>query len=143
MIKMTFQVAEREMLDTIHALEMDTHQKIRHVLEAIGTETIAFLRSLTENMADPIRPGEGQRRKHPGNWADITGNLANAYAHRVVEIVGGWSLELSNSMDYAVYLEARDGMFVLKGVTEQHGPVEQALRKVVARIAPDWTVTNG
>lgn len=55
----------------------------RRALDAAGTEEVNFLRSLTSTMRPPVKAGEGMRRAHPGNWADITGNLKAAYTHEV------------------------------------------------------------
>lgn len=129
-------------IDAVAALEADAGQKIRAILEYIGIQTVAYLRSLTDKVAPPIRRGDPPRRRHPGYWADRSGALAAAYAAPRVDSVGlgSWRLELSNSMEYAAALEARDGYFVLSGVADRGGPVEEALRKAVARIAPDWRV---
>lgn len=83
---------------------------------------------------------EGSRRAHPGHWADRSGQLALSYASEVVEDGDSIILVLSNSAEYAVYVEAHDGFFVLSGVLEDGGPVEQAFRAVAARLAPDWEI---
>jgi hypothetical protein len=113
------------------------------ILDAVGAETVAFLRSLTSEMQPPAKPGEPARAAHPGGWADITGQLANAYAWDVSTDGDGVRLVLSNNMEYAAALDAKDGYFVLSGVTEPGGPVEAALRRVVAMVAPDWEVRYG
>jgi len=38
-----------------------------------------ILRDTGVKMQPPVKKGEGPRAAHPGNWADITGNLASAY----------------------------------------------------------------
>jgi hypothetical protein len=116
--------------------------QIQLMLEAVGAEVIAYLRSLTAEMRPPTRPGEGERSAHPGHWADVTGNLSNAYGWRVESTGDGYTLVLFNTMDYAVYLEAKEGFFVLRGITDNDGPVEQAIRNAAARIAPEWRVVN-
>jgi hypothetical protein len=35
-------------------------------------------------------------------------------------------------------VEARDGYFVVSGVTAAGGPVDRALREAIAEIAPGW-----
>lgn len=138
-----FQVLEPENLDQIADLEVELDQKIRMLLEAIAIETIAYLRSLTTEMRPPAKPGEPSRFAHPGGWADVTGQLANSYGWAVRKAGIAWELELRNDAGHAIYLEEREGYFVLRGVTEPGGPVEQALRAVIARIAPDWEVDDG
>jgi len=60
-----------------------------------------------------------------------------------VRLPNGAVLTLSNSMGYAGTLEKRDGYYVLKGVTDPGGPLEQELRAAIARIAPSWRVVSG
>ena len=123
-------------------VERDTSEKIRQLLEAVGILTVAFLRSFTSETRPPVRGANTPRPAHPGHWADISGHLALSYDKEVKQSEGGgWLLELSNSAEYAAALEARDGFFVLSGVTDRGGPVEEAVRRAVAQVAPDWTVT--
>jgi hypothetical protein len=133
----------------IEVLAIDAAEKMALVAEAIGVETIAYFRSLTNEMRPPARvPGTkattGVRRAHPGHWADVTGQLAASYDHEV-ERVGKAEvvLSLKNYAEYAAHLEARDGFFVLSGVTDPGGPVEQALRRAVAKHAPGWEIRRG
>ena len=133
----------------IERLALDAHAKMYLVAEAIGVETIAYLRSLTSEMRPPARvPGTktvtGVRRAHPGHWADVTGQLAASYDHEVQRI--GRSevvLSLMNHAEYAAHLERRDGYYVLSGVTDPGGPVEQALIRAVQKHAPGWEVRRG
>lgn len=56
-------------------------------LDAAGFEEVDWLRSHTAEMRPPaVKPNgdlTGPRPAHPGGWADITGQLANSYGHRV------------------------------------------------------------
>lgn len=52
---------------------------IENVLEATGSEEVSHQRDLTGEMRPAVRSGEGERQAHPGHWADISGNLSNAY----------------------------------------------------------------
>jgi hypothetical protein len=139
-------------------------QTLEDVAEAVGALTIAYLRSLTNEMRPPIgaqrrmgllglgrgqqgpreaieymsRGKGGPRPAHPGHWADVTGQLALSYSYEVRRTFGGIELVLKNNAEYAMALEAHDGYFVLTGVTEPGGPAEQALRRAVAEIAPGW-----
>lgn len=63
--------------------QMMTDENVEHVLDATGFEEVNFLRSYTSTMRPPVKPGEGDRRAHPGGWSDVTGNLAGAYTHQV------------------------------------------------------------
>lgn len=57
----------------------DAH--IVKALDAAGYDYIGFLQSLTASMAPPVKDVEGDRRKHPGGWADVSRNLANSFIH--------------------------------------------------------------
>jgi hypothetical protein len=112
-------------------------------LEATGIKTVEFLRSFTSEVRPPKRGATEPRPAHPGHWADVSSHLALSYGSHVEHgEQGGYRLVMTNSAEYAAALEARDGFFVLSGVTERGGPVEMALREAVASIAPDWTVVN-
>ncbi|HYC31116.1 MAG TPA: hypothetical protein VEB59_02450 [Gemmatimonadales bacterium] len=131
-------------LDQVVAnIALDTMAKLELVLQQVGQETIDYLRSLTDEMRPPARAGEPQRQAHPGHWADVTSQLANSYRWEVQRTGDSLRLRLANDAEHAVYLEQRDGFFVLSGVTEPGGPVETALRAVVARLAPEMTVVLG
>ena len=139
---LSLQVNSDGFAQAIRALRVSEMERAKMVLDSAGIDTVAFLRSLTTEMRPPVRSSEGPRQAHPGHWADITGNLAGAYDARAILIAGGAMLILSNSMEYAGILEKRDGFFVLRGVTDPGGPLEQELRAAIARIAPSWRVVN-
>ena len=162
MIDFTLEMEDAEFLRELDELEMEVVQKLLHVFDQVGWETISFLRSLTGDVRPPVRPGEPFRRAHPGGWADVTSNLANAYRFELW--AGGhkvrWSTEgpqptlegriprtlpraaeirlgFFNGMEYAAHLEIRDGYWVIREITEAGGPVVRAVREVITRIAPD------
>lgn len=137
-------VSKPDWQQAIREMVADAETKARKVLESVGIETIAYLRTLTDEMRPPAKPGEGERHAHPGHWADVSGQLALSYAWDVVGLPGyGARLTLSNSAEYAAWLEARDGFFVLSGVTDPGGPLDEALRHAIAAIAPDWELEVG
>jgi hypothetical protein len=83
-MKWTADYDPRELVESLNGLVLDQAGRgMLFALEALGIQTIAFLRSLTNEMRPPVRAGEGARHAHPGHWSDITGILANSY---------GWSL---------------------------------------------------
>lgn len=125
----------------LRALEMDAHEKLRLLLDMVGRQTVDYLRSLTGEMRPPARRGGANRQAHPGHWADVTGQLANSYEYDVEARADGATLTLRNGAEYAAELEAREGFFVLSGVTEPGGPVDTALRRVIPQVAPGWTVS--
>lgn len=121
------------------ALKVSTKEKSRLLLQAIGIEVIAYLRSLTAELRSPASGRSNMRQAHPGHWADITGQLAGSYSWQVVDMGLGVALVLRNTAEYAIWLELREGFFVLRGVTEPGGPVQQAIDKVLPQIAPGWS----
>jgi hypothetical protein len=125
----TLSVRQPDWQKAVQEIALSEDDMIRLVLEQVGKETVAYLKGLT---------------KEERGWASITGHLAASYQAPVVtKIKDGWRLTLANTAYYAVFLEARDGMFVLSGVTDPGGPVEKALIDVCQKIAPDWTVVAG
>src|SRR5512138_1323271 len=123
-------------------LKVSVEEKLRLMAEDIKLQVIAYLKSLTTEVRGPARKRNGEwtgpRRAHPGHWADVESVLVNSYGGEVTTAPGCVTLVLYNTAEYAVYLDVRMGYFVLRGVTEPGGPVEQAFRLVLQRIAPDW-----
>lgn len=111
-----------------------TKQKAVYAAHVVGVLTVAHLRSLTDEMRPPARSGEGERRAHPGGWADVRGTLALSYDYKVVATERGANLILINTAGYAVYLELMDGFYVLSGVHEPGGPVDTILREHAEKI---------
>lgn len=160
MIGFELQISDEDFIRELALLELDVASKLLLTMEQAGWEVITYLRSLTGETRPAARPGEPRRRAHPGGWADITGNLANAYRFELY--AGGklvrWTtdgpaptlqgsiptaprfpleLKFINSMEYAAALEAKDGYWVITEITGAGGPVASALRKVLGRIAPE------
>ncbi len=138
----TIAAAEPAFLDEVIAnVALDALTKLELTLEQVGQETVDYLRSLVagtvEGWPDPDGPG---RQPHPGGWADRTTVLAASYGYEVERGDGSVTLRLYNTAEYAFWVEVMDGYFVLSGVTDPGGPVEQAFRAVAARLAPDMVV---
>lgn len=131
---MHFEFEDLEWEALLEQPEREAVERGRLLLEAAGAETISYLRSLTAEMQPPVRRSEGPRAAHPGHWADITGDLARGYGYAVEKDAEGATLRLWNGVEYAAALEAKDGYFVLRGVTESGGPLEGALRRTAARL---------
>lgn len=134
MIKVDFSIDEESWREEFLALEMDVAEKVERMLHVTGQEAVAFLRSLTNKMQPPVGAGEAWRRAHPGGWADVTGALALGYGYEVLVFGNlsapeGWGLLMKNTMEYAVYLEDRNGYWVLSGITDPGAPLEVALRR--------------
>lgn len=90
----------------------------------VGFKTVDYLRSYTDELRPPAKVGDGPRFAHPGHWGDVTNNLKNAHGHEV--IVNGHVVEVKiyNNMEYARYLDDREGFSVVS-VAFDDGTVEQ------------------
>lgn len=158
--RMKLSVDKTRWRDAWKEAEGDLRWKSALLLETVGVEAVSYLRSLTDETQPSVRTGGLRRRAHPGGWADVTGQLAASYYFAVT--VGGkrivWTepnkpgddnivtqggvprklppgrlaLVLGNMAEHAVYLEARDGYYVLTGVTEEAGPIVSAIRRAAA-----------
>jgi hypothetical protein len=135
-----FSVRKPDVQKAVADLKVSIEEKARLVLEAVGVEVIAYLKSITDERRPPARGGLAERFAHPGHWADVTGILANSYGWEIVKIPGGWRLVLYNTAEYAIHLEHKEGFFVLSGVADPGGPVEEAVAEVVPRVAPGMRV---
>lgn len=79
MFDITLEVEDEDFLRELAATEIDVAKAMALTMDRLGWEVIAFLRSLGHGTQPPARPGEPNRSAHPGQWSDVTGNLANAY----------------------------------------------------------------
>lgn len=138
---LTLQAVEPDVLSAVKKLQLDASRKLELLADMIGADVIAYLRSLTSELRPPAPGKHDPRQAHPGHWADVKGQLAGAYGYEVerrsdAEV----ALILKNGSEHALWLEIKEGFFVLRGVAERNGPVAQALRKVIAAVAPGWQV---
>ena len=118
----------------LEARVRDFSPTVEEILHLVGERTVEHLRSYT---------GEQNRRGrplHPGGWADRTYRLRESFYSKVRKEDGALVLEIGNTAPHAHLVEARDGMFVVRGVAEPGGPVRRGLAKAVAELAPDWVV---
>lgn len=142
---------------------MDLLERIFHM---VGQETVDYLKSYTDELRPPVRRGAsalsrvqkavtaanraarrrltsvpvGDRPAHPGHWADISHELKNSYGYRVVRTGESIQLIIFNTSGHALYVEAMDGYFVLKGITDADGPLFHKLRAILAQNAPGWRI---
>jgi hypothetical protein len=111
----------------MRGLDKATEDQALRVMEGVGSALLAWFQGLTEEER---------------GWATITGELARGYAFEVTKILDGARLTLRNDVEHAVYLEARDGFFILTGVADPGGPLEEKLVEVCAKIAPEFRVVR-
>lgn len=98
-------------------------KRAERIGEVVGRKTVDYLKSYTEEIRPPAKTGDGPRFAHPGHWADVTNNLKNAHQFQV--LVNGHIVEVKvyNNMEYARYLDDREGFSVV-GVAFDDGSVE-------------------
>ena len=77
------QMVRRELAAAIEAGLPLTDRTIVNALDAAGFKYVKWLLRKTGGTQPPVRAGEGPRTARQGGWADVTGNLASGYRHRV------------------------------------------------------------
>lgn len=126
----------------LRKLQRESEAQLVAVLHRVGQRTIEILQGYAFDMeARPVKKGRKRldtRPRHPGGWADKSGKLAESYGYEVVAVRNGVALTILNTDRKATLIEARDGYFVVSGVTEAGGPVDRALREAIAELAPGW-----
>ena len=164
MAQVSFQVERAEWQEAVRNAIPQGTRLLAQVLEMIGWETVSWLRSHTDKMRPPIRKGLAERPAHPGEWADVSGDLARAYRFEIwaglnrvrwsaegeavtvrgviprqIEPTAGLTLFIVNSWAYAAALEAKNGYWVVSGVGDENSPVFRALYAAIAAM-PEWTI---
>jgi len=111
-------------------------------LDEIGRRVVAKLQSHTQERRPPARRGGANRYAHPGHWADVTGALASQFGYKVDRARGKNTLTIYNTdrEGYGAILEQREGFFVLRGIDQPGGLVDQIMRQVVREVTT-WTIT--
>lgn len=160
MIQLTVNSEDPDWRKMIEDLESDFASQAYLLLDSVGREVIEHLKSYTGHTKPAVGAryewgsASGKRMRgpqitradrpvHPGGWADISFDLMNSYAYEVTKLENGAELALLNTSDHAIFLELRNGYFVLSGITEAGGPVDLALRRAVAIFMPGATIDMG
>lgn len=94
----------------------------RTILDQVGRETVAWLK-------DTVAGGIG-------GWQNRTGELRDSYGYRIE----GGRLVVFNDAGHAIHVEQMEGLFVLTGIDEPGGPMEQALKRAVQQHLPGFKV---
>jgi hypothetical protein len=124
-------------------VEKDVESKLGEVADFVGKYAVEWLRGYTGQLRPPRREGEPLRPARRGGWADENGFLVSEYRYEVSHARGQVTLTLFNDADFAAELELMEGYFVLSGVTDPGGPIEDALRAALAAIAPEYEIRHG
>lgn len=150
-----------DVVEMIASIEANSTDTIRAVLEFVRKDVLYFLKSYT----NVERPPTGYQRKftldkesrrikvpksdrtgwrpaHPGGWADISEDLKKKYFTDVQFVEGAWRLTIGNKSDHAVFVEARDGFFVVHGVLEPGGPVARSILRAIKALGLNWKVVG-
>lgn len=125
---------------TLAMMKKAATPSVPQVLEAVGARTLARARSHTSRMNPPARGKTAWRPAHPEplNWSDVRGVTAASYYYKVEETATGWRLEIGNTAETAVFLEARDGYAVVTGIVSAF--VVPILIETAREVAPEWEV---
>jgi hypothetical protein len=107
--------------DMVTKVTNETRGKVARAYDRTGDRTVKALQDYTGEMRPPVRAGDPPRPAHPGHWADISFDLRDNYGYVVVNNRLGVRLRVWNKSDHAIYLEHREGYFVLTGVFEDGG----------------------
>lgn len=106
--------------------------KVLGALESAAEEIVELLKSYTSVTKDG-------RAAHLGAWGDITYNLMKSYQGEVSQSGDTFTLTLSNSASYAVYLDRRAGYFVLKGVIDrERDPGAEIIKRHLLAVLPNF-----
>lgn len=150
-----------DLMDMLKQVEAGTTDNVRMVLELVRKDVLYFLKSYTDVQRPPRYQRKftydatlrrvkvsnadrtGWRPAHPGGWADVSLDLKAKYYTEVTWEQNGWRLTIGNRSEHAVYVEARDGYFVVHGVLEPNGPVARAIRKAIKELGVQWKFTSG
>ena len=102
-----------------------------NVAEAQLVYAVNLVTSLTSQTKRGVNKGDGPRKMHPGNWADVTSNLVRAISHEVVHKHGRtemtWGVikreglsgvTITDVIEYAEKLDSMNGINVLAGIED-------------------------
>lgn len=133
-MKTTVTVDTQDLRQSFEKRKREREKQMLAVLERVGIRVVELLTSFT---GEKNKRG---RRTHPGGWADRTFKLATSFGYEVKRTGSGWILTILNDAPHAHLIEAINGMYVVRGVADPGGPVQQALIQAVGEIAPEWRV---
>jgi hypothetical protein len=124
---------------------------LEEFFDLVGTEVVRRVRLYTSESRPsarlPKRLGggwTGPRKAHPGGWGDITHLLEQSYRHEVIRDATEVVLGIINDdpEGYGAELEQRMGFFVVHGLDDPGGLIDQVIMVMIAR-APDWQLESG
>lgn len=132
MLKTEFSIDRSEWRKKVRRIPMERRAKMRLVIEQTVREAVDKIKGYTGETAEPIRAGGPRRRKHIGGWADRTHNLRNSIGHELniskgrIDVLigvgmgsGVLGVSVDDVIEYAIHLDAMEGIDVLGGVPKQ------------------------
>lgn len=115
--------------ELVYYLGNARRRRIKQAVEAEAEMAVNFVTSLTSRTKEGVRSGDGPRRMHPGNWADVTSNLVRAIGQEtrmeqnriivewgVIKRQGLSGVTIHDVIEYAERLDNLNGIKVLAGV---------------------------
>lgn len=113
----------------------ETFDGLERFYDKVLGNVVGQLKTEIAETRPPAKKGGPMRHALLGHWASVTGTLARAYRH-VVKRVGPGELEPAVINDdpggYGATLERRATFFVVHGVDDPGGPVDQQMAKALA-----------
>lgn len=148
----------------VNNIEMSMGERVQTILRLIGVEVRVYLQSYTSKRNPPryrkkyTYGDSGERLKklykyeqralqpdrpaHPGAWSDVSKELMEGYYVQVKKNDVDWELVIGNRSSHAVYVEAKDGYFVVTGIMDPGGPVDRAIRRAFKLMGATWKIQN-
>lgn len=91
---------------------------IIHAFDEVAADMIEHAQDYTGKLRPPVYAGNPPRPAHPGNWADITTVLVQGFTYSVKWQGHELHFVFGNEVEYALYLEKKEGYWVIGGLYE-------------------------
>ncbi len=146
-MSISFSIDDRSFQKKLKNAQHDMLSKAKNVVETTAREAVNYAKSYNgvkegapvNSAGNYVPKGQrGTRKKHPGEWGDVTGNLASSIqagkvkiTRSTVETEFGVIQDIDGSMEYAEILDERDGYSVLAGADTE---AQKALNRNGKRI---------
>lgn len=111
-------IETKEFRDKLRKMKASLPKKAEYVAELIAREVVEHARSLTDETKPGVKGNEGPRKKHPGNWADIRGQLAASIKAKIQREGLVAKAIVEATAEYAEALDEKTGYDVLGGADD-------------------------
>ena len=126
-------------------VEKGTFDGLHVFFDRVLYAVVGQLKTSIGKTRPPVKKGGPLRPALLGHWGSISGTLAGAYRHDVRR-AGPAELDAAVINDdpggYGAVLERRAAFFVVRGIEQPGGPVDQQMAKALAT-EPDLAADSG